>query len=97
MISENNTRIAIIGLGYVGFPLAVEFGKFYKTIGYDINKDRIKELLGGFDSTKEVDSDDIKKSTKLSYVSDIKAFGKKDHILYDVKYLFNSKDVDGRL
>lgn len=71
MISENNTRIAIIGLGYVGLPLAVEFGKFYKTIGYDINKDRITELLGGFDSTKEVNSHDIKKSTKLSYVSHI--------------------------
>ena len=71
MISENNTRIAIIGLGYVGLPLAVEFGTLYKTIGYDINKDRIKELLGGFDSTKEVDSDDIKKSTMLSYVGDI--------------------------
>ena len=71
MISENNTRIAIIGLGYVGLPLAVEFGKFYETIGYDINKDRITELIGGFDITKEVDSHDIKKSTKLSFVSDI--------------------------
>ena len=71
MTSENNTRIAIIGLGYVGLPLAVEFGTFYKTIGYDINKDRITELLGGFDSTKEVTSHDIKKSTKLSYVGNI--------------------------
>ena len=49
-------RIAIIGLGYVGLPLAVEFGKQFQTIGFDINEDRISALKEGRDSTLEVDS-----------------------------------------
>jgi UDP-N-acetyl-D-galactosamine dehydrogenase len=55
-ISNSNTKIAIVGLGYVGLPLAVEFSKKIKTIGYDINKKRIVELREFNDSTKEVDS-----------------------------------------
>src|SRR6201986_2749867 len=50
-----STRIVIIGLGYVGLPLAIEFAKKYKVIGFDINKDRIKELSNRFDRTKEAD------------------------------------------
>lgn len=50
------TQIAIIGLGYVGLPLAVEFGKKYKTLGFDINEIRVKELNDGIDSTLEVDN-----------------------------------------
>ena len=49
MINEKSTKIAIIGLGYVGLPLAVEFGKVFETIGFDVNKSRIKELLAGND------------------------------------------------
>ena len=49
-------KIAIIGLGYVGLPLAVEFGKKFPTIGFDINEDRVKELREGFDKTLEVDN-----------------------------------------
>ena len=52
-------KISIIGLGYVGLPLAVEFGKKYLTIGYDINHDRIKELSKGIDSTLEVSKDEL--------------------------------------
>ena len=51
-----NTRIAIIGLGYVGLPLAVEFGKKYSTIGFDINQARIQELKSGHDATLEVEN-----------------------------------------
>ena len=47
-------KIAIIGLGYVGLPLAVEFARKYQTVGFDLDKNRIKELKGGHDSTKEV-------------------------------------------
>ena len=47
-------KIAVIGLGYVGLPLAVEFGKKFKTIGFDINNNRINELNNGIDSTLEV-------------------------------------------
>lgn len=52
-----NHKIAVIGLGYVGLPLAVEFAKKYPTIGFDINKNRIKELRGGKDNTLEVEDD----------------------------------------
>ncbi|WP_343304433.1 nucleotide sugar dehydrogenase [Chitinophaga niabensis] len=61
-------KIAIIGLGYVGLPLAIEFGKKYDVLGFDINKDRIKELCNGEDHTKEADLKEmrhvIKKTNK---------------------------------
>ena len=59
--------IGIIGMGYVGLPLAVEFGKKYSTIGFDINSRRIKELMSGKDSTLEVESEELKNATKLRY------------------------------
>ena len=58
-------KIAIIGLGYVGLPLAVEFGKKYATVGFDINQNRIEELLKGKDSTLEVEPADLKLADKL--------------------------------
>lgn len=60
MISENS-KIAIIGLGYVGLPLAVEFAKKYQVVGFDINAQRVNELCLGTDSTLEVDSEELKK------------------------------------
>ena len=62
-----NHKLAIIGLGYVGLPLAVEFGKKVDTIGFDVNKERIDELNQAQDSTLEVESDELKLATKLSY------------------------------
>lgn len=58
---NQESRIAIIGLGYVGLPLAVEFAKKYKTFGFDINKARIAELMSGKDHTLEVAEADLKK------------------------------------
>jgi len=58
-----NQKIAIIGLGYVGLPLAIEFGKKYKTFGFDINKQRIQELCRGEDHTKEADLLGLKEAT----------------------------------
>lgn len=55
----NDIKIGIIGLGYVGLPLAVEFAKKFKVIGFDIKKDRVKELNQGKDSTLEVDATDL--------------------------------------
>ena len=55
-------KIGIIGLGYVGLPLAVEFSNKYKTIGYDINKKRINELNNGVDSTLEVSTENLNKA-----------------------------------
>ncbi len=60
-------KIAVIGLGYVGLPLAVEFGKKYSVLGFDINKERITELRSGYDRTLEVDEANLKSSTNLSF------------------------------
>ena len=65
-----NIKIAILGLGYVGLPLAIEFGKVFKTTGFDINESRIKELLAGKDSTLEVTSQELQESKMLSYTTD---------------------------
>jgi len=64
-------KLAIIGLGYVGLPLAVEFGKKAEVIGFDINKSRISELQSGKDSTLEVSEDELKEATKLSYTDNL--------------------------
>ena len=60
-----NNKIAVIGLGYVGLPLAIEFGKKFETIGYDINGNRIKELNNKFDCTGETTAEDLEAATKL--------------------------------
>jgi len=65
-----NYSIGIIGLGYVGLPLAVEFGKKFSTVGYDINKTRIKELLKGNDATLETSPDEMAEANNLSFTSD---------------------------
>ncbi|MCL6415792.1 Vi polysaccharide biosynthesis UDP-N-acetylglucosamine C-6 dehydrogenase TviB [Aestuariirhabdus sp. Z084] len=59
--------IAVIGLGYVGLPLAVEFGKQYRVIGFDINSMRISELESGVDSTLEVEGGELKGANQLTY------------------------------
>jgi len=64
-------KIAVIGLGYVGLPLAVEFGKLYDTVGFDINQPRINELKSGTDSTLEVNADELKSAVKLSYTAEL--------------------------
>lgn len=66
----SNARIAIIGLGYVGLPLAIEFGTRFPTIGFDINTTRISELEKGVDLTREVDASDFARSSHLSFSSD---------------------------
>lgn len=68
-LSKKNINITIIGLGYVGLPLAIEFGKKYNTIGYDIDTKRIEELKYGFDKTRESSNVEIKKSIKLNFTS----------------------------
>jgi UDP-N-acetyl-D-galactosamine dehydrogenase len=71
MININNIKIAVIGLGYVGLPLAVEFGKKVEVIGFDINHGRINELVAGNDHTLEVSDIELAQATHLSYSSDI--------------------------
>lgn len=62
-------KLAIIGLGYVGLPLAVEFGKKYTTIGFDINENRIEELKKGYDRTLEVDTEGLEEAKQLFFTT----------------------------
>lgn len=68
---NNDLKVAIIGLGYVGLPLAVEFGKKYPVVGFDINKARLAELSKGHDSTLEVDDQELAEAKHLSYSSSL--------------------------
>jgi UDP-N-acetyl-D-galactosamine dehydrogenase len=70
-VNAKDTRIAVIGLGYVGLPLAVEFGKIYPTTGFDINRSRIAALISGHDSTLEVDTAALESAAHLSYTTDV--------------------------
>lgn len=69
MMDLNSIKICLVGLGYVGLPLAVEFGKKYQTVGFDINQPRIKELQAGVDSTLEVEPELLTTATQLSFTS----------------------------
>jgi UDP-N-acetyl-D-galactosamine dehydrogenase len=69
-VNHSNQKIALIGLGYVGLPLAVEFGKVRQVIGFDINRDRIGELRQGKDSTLEVSSQDLLAAQHLHFSDD---------------------------
>ena len=66
-LNKDSLCIGILGLGYVGLPLAVEFGKHYATVGFDINSRRIQELNKGVDATLEVDSTELSEATQLSF------------------------------
>lgn len=66
---SNKKTICIIGLGYVGLPLAAEFGKHFPTIGFDINEERINELKNFYDRTLEMDEAGLKAATQLSYAA----------------------------
>lgn len=71
MFDLAKTRIGVIGLGYVGLPLAVEFGKKYPTVGLDTNTARIKELREGRDSSLEVEPEELQQVSNLIYTSEL--------------------------
>jgi UDP-N-acetyl-D-galactosamine dehydrogenase len=71
--SLDDTRIGIIGLGYVGLPLAVEFGKHFSVVGFDIKKERIAELARGEDSTLETTSEELRAAQRLEFSTERKA------------------------
>ncbi|WP_350645802.1 NAD(P)-binding domain-containing protein, partial [Pseudoalteromonas sp. G24-MNA-CIBAN-0072] len=62
-----NIKIGVIGLGYVGLPLAVEFGKKYPVLGFDINQKRVDELSAGHDATLEVSDEELKDIKQLNF------------------------------
>jgi|TARA_B110000116_G_C16766559_1_gene551117 UDP-N-acetyl-D-galactosamine dehydrogenase len=71
MKNIQNIKIGIIGMGYVGLPLAVEFSKYYNVIGFDVDNDRVSELKSGNDSTREVSNDQLKNVDKLELSSSL--------------------------
>ena len=76
MRNIEESTLAVIGLGYVGLPLAVEFGKILPTIGFDINKKRIEELRGGNDHTLETTSEELEAAKYLSYTDQLEGLSK---------------------
>ncbi len=71
VFSLRQCRIGVVGLGYVGLPLAVEFGKHFDTIGFDVKKGRIEELKKGRDSTLEISRKELIAATRLSFTTDL--------------------------
>jgi len=71
MIKDDDLKICVVGLGYVGLPLAVEFGKSIPTIGYDINSVRVNELHNGKDTTRETSEDELKDAVCLQYTTEL--------------------------
>lgn len=73
VVSTDNIRLAVIGLGYVGLPLAVEFGKEMDVVGFDVNARRVSELKSGHDSTLEVSDDELQQARGLTVSGAIEA------------------------
>ncbi len=75
-LSLRGCRIGVVGLGYVGLPLAVEFGKHFDTVGFDIKTDRIAELKAGKDSTLECSPTELREASQLKYSASLKDLAK---------------------
>lgn len=71
--SSEEIRLGVIGLGYVGLPLAVEFGRVWPTLGFDIQPGRIQDLKNGVDRTREVEPEDLAAATHLDYTTELEA------------------------
>lgn len=84
MLQLSDLKIAIIGLGYVGLPLAVEFGKKYPVIGFDINQHRIDELRNGQDHTLEVSTEELQNSEQLDFSADLHDLKKSNFFIVTV-------------
>lgn len=74
-LDKNNIKMCVIGLGYVGLPLAVEFAKFFDVTGFDISKSRIKDLSEGHDATLELSQSELLSAPSLNFASDIGQIG----------------------
>ena len=70
---SSDTRIAVVGLGYVGLPLAVEFGRQFETLGFDISARRIEELRRGVDHTQELCAEELGSAQRLQFTGDVEA------------------------
>jgi UDP-N-acetyl-D-galactosamine dehydrogenase len=84
MTNSQNTVVAVIGLGYVGLPLAVEFGKKFKTIGYDLSKTKIASYTNYCDPTGEVSTDDLKLAKQMEVTTDPRCLSSADFLVVAV-------------
>ena len=78
------TTVAVVGLGYVGLPLAVEFGKKHRTIGFDLSAEKVAHYRSHVDPTGEVSGDDLRAATKLSVGNDPAALADAEFIVVAV-------------
>ena len=69
MLSIDKCRVGIVGLGYVGLPLALEFGKRFDTVGFDVKPGRIRELKAGHDSTREANPEELRSASRLKFTT----------------------------
>src|SRR5690242_17473732 len=79
-----NPTVAVVGLGYVGLPLAVAFGKRFQTLGYDIAARRVEELARGLDRSGEVSGDELREAMRLRFSNDPGALRSADFIIVAV-------------
>ena len=87
----NQLKISVIGLGYVGLPLAIEFGKYFRTIRFDINRKRINELNKKIDINNETDVKNFNKSKFLLFSDDIRKIANSDFYIITLPTPINSK------
>ncbi len=95
-IADGSIKIAIIGLGYVGLPLAVAFGKKFDTVGFDVKESRIAELRSGRDNTLETTPEELREAVRLRYTSDPEALRDRDIFIVTVPTpvdRFNTPDL----
>lgn len=83
-IQEGTVKVGVVGLGYVGLPLAVEFGKKFDTVGFDVKKSRLEKLRAGVDVTLETSADDLGAAAKLKYTDDPNDLKDRDVIIVAV-------------
>ena len=81
---SNQLKVGVVGLGYVGMPLAVEFARKYKVFGYDIDQHRIEELKSGFDRTNEVSREDLCESVNIRFSSELSELSEIDIFIVTV-------------
>src|SRR6266550_6992424 len=81
---DNTTTIAVVGLGYVGLPLAVEFGKKFTTVGFDLSAAKIDAYRRHVDPTREVSGDELRAAAKLSVTNDPAELRRADFIIVAV-------------
>jgi len=90
-MKQSDYKIAIIGLGYVGLPLAIEFGKKRKVTGFDLDNKRINELKSGYDKTLEVSKSNLKKARYLDFTNNVLDLKKSNCFIVSVPTPVNSK------